>query len=82
MANENSKEINLNKEIPEEVSESLKTLEKAEFNAYLVGGCVRDLLLNKTPKDWDITTNAKPEELLKLFPDPKFHSIYKNNLEL
>jgi len=74
MANENSKEINLNKEIPEEVLESLKTLEKAEFNAYLVGGCVRDLLLNKTPKDWDIATNAKPEEIQKIFPE----TFYEN----
>ncbi len=44
------------------------------FQAYLVGGCVRDILLSKEPKDWDIATNAKPEEIQKIFPD----SVYEN----
>ena len=39
------------------------------FEAYLVGGCVRDSLLGRTPKDWDITTNAEPEKLAKIFPE-------------
>lgn len=60
--------------IPKEVGEVPKTLEKAGFEAYLVGGCVRDLLLGREPKDWDIATNAKPEEIQKLFPD----SVYEN----
>src|SRR3989344_4740940 len=42
-------------------------LEKAGYQAYLVGGCVRDLLRGVKPKDWDITTDAKPEEIQKLF---------------
>ena len=71
---ESSKEINLNKEIPKEILETLKTLEKTGFDAYLVGGCVRDLLLEKTPKDWDITTSAKPEEIQKIFPN----TFYEN----
>lgn len=52
------------------------TLEKAGFQACLVGGCVRDLLLEKTPKDWDITTNAVPEEIQKLFPETFCNNDY------
>lgn len=43
------------------------TLEKNGYEAYIVGGCVRDSLLGKIPDDYDITTNAKPEEIKKLF---------------
>jgi tRNA nucleotidyltransferase (CCA-adding enzyme) len=60
--------------IPKEVAEVCATLAVAGFEAYLVGGCVRDILLGAEPKDWDVTTNARPEELLKLFPD----SVYEN----
>ena len=60
--------------IPLEVNRILRTLRKAGFEAYLVGGCVRDVLMGRKPKDWDITTNAKPEEIQKLFPD----SVYEN----
>jgi len=61
--------------IPKEVKTVLGSLEKAGFEAYIVGGCVRDFLLGKEPKDWDATTNAKPEEIQKVFPD----SFYENN---
>ena len=61
--------------IPQEVIEVSQTLTKAGFEAYLVGGCVRDVLLKREPKDWDITTNAKPEEIQELFPD----SVYEND---
>ena len=61
--------------IPKEVKTILTSLQKAGFEAYIVGGCVRDFLLNVEPKDWDITTNAKPEEIQKVFPD----SFYENN---
>lgn len=53
--------------VPKEVSRITKTLEEAGFEAYLVGGCVRDLILGNKPKDWDVTTNAKPEEIIALF---------------
>lgn len=62
-------------EIPKEVIEVAKGLSAAGFEAYLVGGCVRDFLLNKKPKDWDLTTNARPEQIQKVFPD----SIYENS---
>ncbi len=54
--------------IPKEVNLILEKLHKARFEAYIVGGCVRDLLLDEKPKDWDITTNATPTQIRKLFP--------------
>lgn len=60
--------------IPKEVLEVVSTLQNKGFDGYLVGGCVRDLILEKTPKDWDITTNAKPEEIQEIFPE----SFYEN----
>ncbi|MCA9367435.1 MAG: HD domain-containing protein [Saprospiraceae bacterium] len=54
--------------IPNEVRNIAETLETAGFQAYLVGGCTRDLLLGRTPKDWDITTNATPEQIQALWP--------------
>ncbi len=62
------------KNIPPYIVNILKKLEAGGFDAYVVGGSVRDLLSGKTPKDWDITTNAKPEEVRKFFPD----SVYEN----
>jgi len=53
--------------IPEEVKFVISQLEKAGFEAYIVGGCVRDLLRGVEPEDWDIATNAKPEEIGKIF---------------
>lgn len=47
--------------------EVIRRLQKAGYEAYLVGGCVRDLLLGHTPKDFDIATSARPEEIRKLF---------------
>ncbi len=60
--------------IPSEVAGVVEKLQKAGFKAYVVGGCVRDLLRGVKPKDWDVTTSAKPEEILKLFPE----SFYEN----
>ncbi len=58
-----------NTDIPLVVRATADTLENSGFEAYLVGGCVRDLLLGKTPKDWDLTTNAHPEQIQALFPE-------------
>ena len=46
----------------------INTLQRAGYEAYAVGGCVRDTILNREPDDWDITTSAKPMEIKKLFP--------------
>lgn len=61
-------------DIPKEVSAVADVLEKAGYEAYLVGGCVRDLILGREPKDWDITTNAVPDQIVALFPE-----TYQNN---
>ena len=53
--------------LPEKVKFIIETLNGAGFEAYAVGGCVRDSILGKEPKDWDITTNASPEETKALF---------------
>jgi len=65
-----------NNPIPPEVIETVKTLENKGFEAFPVGGCVRDLLLGLTPKDWDITTNARPEEIISLFPKTFYENSY------
>ena len=62
--------------IPKEISQITEVLENAGFEAYIVGGCVRDLLINKTPKDWDITTNAKPEDTKRLFENTFYNNDY------
>ena len=53
--------------LPRSVARILRTLEKAGFEAYAVGGCVRDTLLDRQPGDWDITTSARPREVKALF---------------
>ena len=60
--------------IPKEVKGVIGQLEKRGFEAYIVGGCVRDFLRKVKPKDWDITTNARPKEIQEVFPK----SFYKN----
>ena len=56
-----------NFEIPENVGYILHILEENGYEGYAVGGCVRDMLLGRTPGDWDITTSAKPEQVKALF---------------
>ncbi|TSC83707.1 MAG: Uncharacterized protein G01um101417_441 [Parcubacteria group bacterium Gr01-1014_17] len=63
-------------EISNEVAMVAETLEDAGFEAHLVGGCVRDLLIGRKPTDWDITTNAKPEEIQKLFKESFYENEY------
>ena len=53
--------------LPEKVRYILKTIEAAGFEAYAVGGCIRDSLLNRIPEDWDITTSAEPQQVKSLF---------------
>lgn len=55
--------------IPEEIKSILEKLNNNGFEAYVVGGCVRDSILGNTPKDWDICTAALPEETMKIFND-------------
>lgn len=60
--------LDLEKDIPELVKETMSVLENAGYEAYIVGGCVRDILMSRTPKDWDITTNASPAQISVLYP--------------
>ena len=65
--------------IPEEVKFITQKLREKGFKAYIVGGCVRDLLRGVEPEDWDVATNAKPEEIgkvfLRSFSDNKFGTV-------
>jgi poly(A) polymerase/tRNA nucleotidyltransferase (CCA-adding enzyme) len=54
--------------IPKEIKNIIDKLERKDFQVYLVGGCVRDMIQLKKPKDWDIATNANPKEISKIFP--------------
>ena len=63
------------RKIPKPVAEVLNKIEEAGFEAYIVGGCVRDLVMNRIPNDWDATTNAVPEQIVAIFPD----SFYEND---
>lgn len=54
-------------EMPSEVKFIISELESHEYEAFAVGGCIRDSLLGRTPNDWDITTSAKPEEVKGIF---------------
>jgi tRNA nucleotidyltransferase (CCA-adding enzyme) len=63
----------LTMDMPKNVDTAINLLQSAGFEAYAVGGCVRDSLLGKTPNDWDITTSAKPEDMKSVFAD--FHCI-------
>ena len=53
--------------LPEKVNMIIKTIQAAGFEAYAVGGCVRDSILGRIPDDWDITTSANPQEIKKIF---------------
>lgn len=60
--------------LPQSARDIINTLKSSGYEAYAVGGSVRDLLLGLTTKGWDFTTNATPEDVLKYFPD----SFYDN----
>lgn len=59
-------------EMPESVKNILSQLENAGYEAWCVGGCVRDALLGRVPEDWDVTTSAKPEETIAVFGEHAF----------
>src|SRR3989344_992518 len=62
--------------LPEEVVEICKKIESKGFEVYIVGGAVRDLLMGKASNDWDFTTNAKPDDIQKLFKDSFYDNKY------
>lgn len=62
--------------IPKPIIDMLTRLTEAGFEAYIVGGSVRDWLRGSEPKDWDITTNARPEKIVELFEDSKYENTF------
>lgn len=62
---DNVQKINIS--LPPKVKLIIHTIQAAGFNAYAVGGCIRDSILGRKPDDWDITTSAKPEQIKTLF---------------
>ena len=62
--------------LPEKVVNVFTVFQKAGFEIYVVGGAVRDLLTGKPVYDWDFTTNATPEQILKLFPDAYYDNQF------
>jgi len=71
------KKLNFN--IPKNVLLALEKLKEKGFEAYIVGGCTRDLFMGKEPSDWDIATNAKPEEIQAIFQEQGIKTFYENN---
>ena len=62
--------------IPDYVTHVTKTLKTGGFECFLVGGCVRDLIMGRIPKDWDLTTNATPEQIIPLFEKTVYENIF------
>lgn len=58
-------------QLPPQVEKAIEILVRAGFEAYIVGGCVRDTIMGKKPFDWDVTTSARPEEIKKAFTNYK-----------
>lgn len=67
------------KQIPESVFWTIEQLQNAGFEAFIVGGCVRDLLLGREPKDWDLTTNAHPQQIIHIYEQTDRRVVYENN---
>lgn len=62
--------------IPQYIIDIITNLDQAGHKAYIVGGCVRDYLLQQEPQDWDITTQARPQEIMAVFSDSKYENIF------
>ncbi len=65
-----------NMKFPDYITDIMTRLTEAGFEAYVVGGSVRDWLLGQEPKDWDITTNARPEQIQAAIPDSKYENVF------
>lgn len=66
----------MNFNLPKEVKDILTNFQKNGFVIYVVGGAVRDILMGKIVYDWDFTTNATPEEILKIYPDGFYDNVF------
>ncbi len=61
-------EMNLSTDKAQQATRIARTLREQGYSAYLVGGCVRDLLLDREPADYDVATSATPQEVIRIFP--------------
>lgn len=68
--------MTINAKVPAQVQGILRKFEEAGYEIYIVGGVVRDILLKRQLYDWDMTTNAPPEEILKLFPEGFYDNLF------
>src|SRR3989344_559711 len=64
------------KKLPDQVKIFIETVQKSGFECYAVGGCVRDLILQRENHDWDFTTNATPEQIQEIFPESFYDNSY------
>ena len=69
----------LQSKIPEGVVWTIERLQDTGFEAFIVGGCVRDLMLGREPNDWDVTTNAVPDDIIAVFEKTDRRVVYENN---
>lgn len=74
--NKSSIHVKIDLKFPKEVTTTLDRLNSAGFEGYVVGGSLRDVLMQREPKDWDITTNALPEQIQKVFPDSWYNNKF------
>ena len=66
----------MNVQTPRKVLNIINKFQEKDFEIYIVGGAVRDILMNKPTYDWDFTTNATPEEILKIFPEAYYDNVF------
>ena len=71
-----SHEAALRAAVPEDVAQLMGQLQTAGFAAYVVGGAVRDTLVGRTPSDWDLATDATPDQLRNAFPDAQYENRF------
>lgn len=62
--------------VPEMIAQFMNVFRQKNYQIYIVGGAVRDMILGKSIENWDFTTNAKPEEIQQMFPDNFYHNTY------
>jgi tRNA nucleotidyltransferase (CCA-adding enzyme) len=72
----NARNTDKKHKVPAEVTYVSDILKNNGFEAYIVGGCVRDLILGREPKDWDVTTNATPEQIISCFPKTFYENTF------
>jgi tRNA nucleotidyltransferase (CCA-adding enzyme) len=74
--NKEGKSRQMEEKILKEVLEIYEKLESNKLEVYFVGGCIRNLLMDLPVKDWDLTTNATPEQIMEIFPDSFYNNIF------